>query len=269
MKWLYIISFVLFHSSVHGQPVQKRSSLTPKEIKGLYQFKGKLNNKISVFLWFVANGSVLKGEVTYLNTKVRKPISIVGTIRLIDDFSSLPGDKTKELFAAEIYEFSKQGYIAGIYDGAFKGRHFNGTWSKPGSERELKFNLSHSDSVLAKPDTVLTTKNIAGEYLYRFGKKGSQGGIDIKQIDKTNYLISMNCVTGGPSYNVAEVAPFKVHMINNNFIYSVPNTDCKFKISFFDNFAVVTSLRGIECGFGLNASIDGVFLKTSDEAKMP
>ena len=268
MRWLSLLLLVLFFCAANAQAVSKHvTSVVPKEIHGLYQFTGKLNGKIPIFLWFVAKNGVLKGEVTYLNKAARQPIIIYGTIVLVDEFNAF-GDKIVRN-GALIYEFNKNGYVTGTYMATFKGAIFEGTWSKPGSEKELQFNLSHSDSVVSKHDTVLTPNKIAGEYLYRFGEKGSQGGIDIKQIDKTNFLITVECTTPAPAYNEAVVEPVKVHMIGNTFIYSIPETDCKFRVSFFNNFAVITRLQGTECGFGFNASIDGVFIKTGDKAEMP
>jgi len=267
MQKLIFILFLCLSAQSYAQSTKPRHQSSPEHINGLYKFSGKLNNKIPVFIWFIVKDSVLKGEVTYLNTHARQPITIAGTIILVDKFNAF-GKIIERHNGALIYEFNKNGYITGTYMTTFKGTGFEGTWSKPGSEKELPFHLLHSDSVLSKRDTVLTSNNIPGEYLYRFGEKGSQGGIDIKQTDKTNFLISINCTTAGPSYNVANVEPVNVHMVGNSFIYRVPDTDCKFKISFFDNFAVITQLKGTECGFGLNASIDGVFIKTSNNVKM-
>jgi len=144
-----------------------------------------------------------------------------------------------------------------------------GTWTKPGLEKELKYLLTPKDTILKSIDTSMNPVAVTGEYAYQFGKSGATGDIDIKHLEGRNYLMAITCVTGPPAYNVAEVDATKVQMFNNTIIYNVRDGDCKFKIRAFRDFIVIDWIsRDIQsCGFGLNASIDGVFIKTSEKTK--
>jgi hypothetical protein len=237
-------------------PIRTHNTKTlSKTIDGLYKFTGKLNDKIPIFLWFVVKDSVLKGEVTYLKTAKKLPIIILGTITKKDGIT--------------IYEFIKNGYISGIYRGNFAVKALTGSWYAPGSEKELKFNLMPADSSLTHIDTTLKPISIDGEYLYHFGEQGSSGGIDIKQSTPGNFLVDINCMTSSPQNNVADMKTFKVNMFNNIIIYKMPKEDCKFRIRAFNNFIVIDYVgKSWNCGFGLNAGIDGVFIKTSNVAEI-
>ena len=226
-----------------------------KNIDGIYKFTGELNGKIPVFLCFVLKDSVLKGEVTYLKTAKRLPITIIGTIK-----------KDEGLV---IYEFIKDGYISGIYRGEFKKEKLKGVWYKPGSETGLGYNLISKDTLLTGIDSTLKSVSINGEYLYRFGKMGSSGSVGIKQIDQTNFRVDINCVTASPSNNIADLETFKAKMADNIIFFKMPNADCRFKIRAFNNFIVIDYIgKSRACGFGLNAGVEGVFIKTSTTAEL-
>jgi len=242
---------------------------SPPGIDGIYKFTGKLNGRIPVFLWFVVKDSVLKGEVTYLKTAKRIPITIMGIITKAGRVT-ISGEVTKENIIS-IYEFGKDGYITGTYEGEFNANVLTGSWGAPGSDKQLKFNLIPKDTLLNHIDTALKPVSVNGEYLYHFGKMGSSGGIDIKEIPAgnligiRNLLIDINCVTYSPQNNVADLENLNVGMINNTIVFKVPDFDCKFRIRAFKDFIVIDQVRGNlgNCGFGMGASIDGVFIKTS------
>jgi len=230
------------------------SSVKPN-IDGLYKFSGKLNNKIPIFLWFVVKDSVLKGEVTYLKTAKRIPITIIGQITKDEEIT--------------VYEFTKDGSITGIYRGRFNTKSLMGNWYAPGSEKQLQFNLATKDTLLAPVDMTLKPVVVNGSYEYHFGKNGSEGGVDIKYVNADNYLIEMSCVTGAPARNLASLETFKAKMLNNTITFTAPETDCRYIIRPFNNFLVIDKItRNGECGFGMGADIDGVFIKTSEVATM-
>ncbi|MFI5138730.1 MAG: hypothetical protein ACHQIM_12960 [Sphingobacteriales bacterium] len=263
------LSIVAFgkSSNVKTQINTNTTKAIPKSVDGLYKFTGKLDGKIPVFLWFVVKDSVLKGEVTYLRTKKRLPITIIGTIIRGERFDQ-NADKTIVDFIT-IYEFNKNGYVTGTYEGEFNAKTLSGIWSAPGSEKELKYKLMRKDTSLNHIDTILTPISINGEYLYHFGEQGSSGGIDIKERSPGEFLVDINCTTPSPQNNVADLETFKAHMVNNTIIYKIPNEDCKFRIRVFNNFIVINYVgKSWNCGFGLNAGVDGVFIKTSEVAKL-
>lgn len=240
-----LISMLLCISYSYGRnnPAQ---SLGPD---GLYKFTGKLNTKIPVFFWFVVKDSVLKGEVTYLKTAKRQPITVAGTIAK---------DNTITL-----YEFTKNGTITGTYEGKMKSHTFAGIWTAPGSGRELPYTLATKDTSFTPGSTALTPTTLSGKYAYRFGKNGASGEVHIRQIKLGTFSIDINCVTASPQNNIAEVETFKARMVNDAIIFKVPDTECKFRIRHYQNFIVIDRLSGpLNCGFGLNATIAGLFIKT-------
>ena len=247
---LSVILLCTFFSFVClGQPQKSATN-----INGVYKFAGKLNNKYPVFLWFVVKDSVIKGEVTYLKTANRVPITIAGQI-------------TKDM-GMTLYEFTSKGYVTGIYSGEFKADGLKGSWTAPGSGKEVTYNLIPKDTVLAAIDMSLKPAAINGTYEYHFKKEnakesGGDGGIDIKQINAKDILVDINCITASPQNNLADLQTFKVQMIKGQIIFKVPDTDCNFRIRIFRDLIVIDRLSGNgDCGFGMNASIEGVFLKT-------
>ncbi|GAB2705739.1 hypothetical protein GCM10027037_34590 [Mucilaginibacter koreensis] len=223
---------------------------------GLYKFKGNLNGKIPVFIWLLIKDSIIKGEVTYLRTAKHIPIKLVGTI--VKDQGPV------------IYEFDPGGHVTGIYEGKLNASTFTGTWYNPNSNKELKYMLNHSDSTLAAPNTAFHPVNMTGQYQYFFGKAGAggSGSISILTIKAKVAKVEVNCVTAAPAFNLADVEPFTAPVANNTIIYKMKDADCKFKIRVFENFVVITPLTDdlMQCGFGMNATIEGVYFKTSDKA---
>jgi hypothetical protein len=229
---------------------QSYSKPSPPNINGLYKFTGKLNNKIPVFLWFVVKDSVLKGEVTYLKTAKRIPITVIGTITKDDGL--------------RFFEFGKGGSVSGIYTGLFNTCRLTGSWWAPGSERELKYDLAPKDTLLTHVDTDLRPVSLNGSYEYHFGKKGSDGGIDLRQDKPGEFSMEINCVTAAPQNNIAEVERTKVRMINNTIIYKSPDEDCGFRVRMFKGFVVIDNPLKKYCHYGVGADVDGVFIKVSD-----
>lgn len=253
MKLKVVLSILIlattfcFTARSAGKPVAENPN-------GVYTFSGKLNDKIPVFLWFVLKDNVLKGQVTYLKTAKRVPITIIGTT-----------DPAKGL---SITEFSKTGNISGFYMGQISGQSFLGTWHAPGSEKELKFNLTKKDTVITGAKTDLKPISVTGAYSYGVEKFGAGGGIDIQQTKPGYYTFRINCVTASPAYNIADTQGENVKMINNTITYKIPDQDCLFTIKAYNGFIVIDYVEGEhhDCQFGAGADITGIFLKTSDKA---
>jgi len=253
---LYLILLLLICCKAFGgKPTVYNGNASAPVKNGLYKFSGKLNNRIPIFMWLVVKDSVIKGEVTYTKTKSPVPIKLAGTIT-----------KTEGL---AIYEFAKDGIMTGIYKGQINVQSFTGDWYSPGSDKDLKYTLLQKDTLLNKIDTALKPVSITGQYVYHWGKRGGDGSIDIKRLTGNNINASINCVTGSPENNIADVEPFKAKINRNTIIFKIPDTSCKFRMKVFKDFIVIDRITETgECGFGMNASIKGVFFKTSNTPKI-
>jgi hypothetical protein len=251
----FIITGFLLPVKAHATKRHSSSTGAPEIKNGVYKFSGRLNGKTPILMWFVVKDSVLKGEVTYLKSIKHIPIIIVGYIT-----------KANGLI---LHEFAQGGLVTGAYHGIFSANLFSGTWQAPGSEKTLTCNLVRKDTTLNTIDTALNPVNITGEYLYQYGKKGNGGSIDIKQVNPGEYKFDINCVTAGPAYNIAEVEPATATMVNNTIIYQIPDEECKIKIRAFNGFILIEYLNpAIKCEFGMGAEVEGIFIKTSDTAKI-
>ncbi len=53
-------------------------------------------------------------------------------------------------------------------------------------------------------------------------------------------------------------------MNTTGFIYKIPDTDsCEFEVKFYKRFVIIRYTKGFcDRQFGMNATIDGIFLKT-------
>ncbi|MGZ3755612.1 MAG: hypothetical protein ACXVAY_09525 [Mucilaginibacter sp.] len=265
MKIKNLFFIVVFLSCAFKNiPPGKHITASPN-IDGLYKFTGKLNGKYPVFLWFVVKDSVLKGEVTYLKTAKREPITIIGEITKADRATRW-GTVNKQNIIT-IYEFTSKGDITGMYEGEFNTNSLSGIWGAPGSEKQLPYNLLPKDTVLAPVDMSIKPLMVNGTYEYHWGKKGASGVTGIKQTSPGNYLIEVSCVTSPPPMNLANLETFKAKMIGNAITFKIPDEDCRYTIKLFNNFIVIDRINGSgQCGFGLNADINGVFIKTSNKA---
>ncbi len=252
MKLKAVISILILTITccLKAHPAQKPVAGNPN---GVYAFSGKLNDKIPVLIWFALKDNVLKGQVTYLKSAKRVPITIIGTI---DSAQSL-----------SITEFSKTGNISGFYMGQINGQSFSGTWHAPGSEKQLKFSLIKKDTVINAANTDLKSANVTGSYGYSVEKFGAGGGIDIQQTKPGFYTFRINCVTPSPINDVADAQAVNVKMVNNIITYKMPDADCIFTIKAYNGFIVIDYVgQHRDCQFGAGADIAGIFLKTSDKA---
>ncbi|HTE10945.1 MAG TPA: hypothetical protein VK645_08240 [Chitinophagaceae bacterium] len=264
MKNLFLLSFAIFFfacnnvadkttsleksaASLKGKPVET-SQRPVKEINSVYKFTGNINNSIPVFIWFVVKDNIIKGELIYLKTKKQLPITLIGTIDEED---------------CRIHEFQNDGNVTGTYVGNISNKEFKGSWYATASEKELAFKLTAKDTILETVDADFHPSTVTGTYSYQFGKKGPQGGLEVKKINDSLVSLDINCVTRAPAYNIAETKADSIALKNGTSEYKIPDTKCMYRISFFKNFLVINHInKEFDCGFGNNADIQGVFIKT-------
>jgi hypothetical protein len=212
---------------------------------------GALNNKTPVFIHYQLDSNLIIGEITYLNTKDKLPITLLGTIE---------EDKSYRLL-----EFNNAGNITGVIEGKPTEKNFDGLWVSPKSKKELAMKLFSKDTLINSSDIKPDESQIFGNYHYQYGDKGYNGDLDINKIgsNKIDFkILSLTNVERGP--NIAEVEKDTIPMTENSFIYKIPESDsCEFKVTFYKGFVYINYTKGYcESQFGLNATIDGIYLKT-------
>lgn len=215
---------------------------------GLYTLSGTIKNTIPVFMWFFAKDGIVKGELTYLNTKARKPILIIGQVTASE---------------IRINEFKRDGDITGTFYGMLDKKSFHGTWWNVAADEELVFDLKAKDTLLNAIDTSLQAKEIAGTYSYAFAPNGFQGAMNVNEVSGDIYSFEISSVTPNPSRNIASVETDTVVVSNNTFDYLLKQShNCEFKVRFYNGFAVITYIdENFDCEFGLNATVEGIYLK--------
>ena len=241
------INYLLVVFMVLTFKLYAQKNITGDNINGVYKFEGKLGNRIPISMWFMMKDSVLKGELVYLNTAHRQPITILGTIENTGDIT--------------IDEFTKTGDITGEFKAMFKGNSLAGEWLNPVTKKMFNYILKRKDTTITAANKNLEPEEINGEYEYNFGENGGAGGIDIKHISGGNYLIGVNCVTPYPPANVAEVEKTVVSMSGNTIIYTDSDCSSKFRIRVFKDFVVINDIIYGNC-FGVGAYVAGIFIKT-------
>ncbi len=212
-------------------------------------WSGTLNAKIPVFLHYQVLDSVVIGELTYLNTKAKKPIPVVGTLK--------NGNY-------RILEFAKDGNITGILTGTQNtDTNFSGYWFSPKTRKNLSLNLTKSDSIIPSKSNTTVLKNIYGNYRYQYSESGYQGEFSISKVDHKNSAFSIFSVTNAPARNMADVGIDTISLHTTEFLYTIPDTDdCEFKVRFFKDFLQINYTKGFCDGtFGHNATIEGIYYK--------
>ncbi len=229
-----------------------------KEAKYGACWKGTLGKNIPVFLHYQKQGSLVVGAITYLNTKAKQPIPLIGTT-YVDGRLGLN-------------EYATDGNITGIWVVAHHGDSLTGHWYAPYSEEQYPVTLTNQYTPVPASPITADLQNIAGEYNYQYGKKGPQGGWTIKRINKDSISISGWSVTHAPARNIANVNTDTVALVGNHFIYQVSTGDkCKIvmKGTFYKHFLRITYINDAPCHyyFGHNATLEGIFYKTKESSK--
>lgn len=255
--WTYILLLVTISCNNQQQKVDGSDTpVSPKptaltDIKDEICWTGTLNGKTPVFIHYQLDSNLIIGEITYLNTKDKLPIRLLGTIE---------DDKSYRLL-----EFDNTGNITGIIEGKPAEKSFNGLWVSPKTKKELAMILSQKDTLIVSPNLKSDETRIFGNYHYQYGENGYNGDFDISKVgnNKVDFnILSLTNVERGP--NIAEVEKDTITMTGNSFVYKIPDSDnCEFKVTFYRDFVYVNYTKGYcESQFGLNATIDRIYLKT-------
>ena len=214
-----------------------------------WKWTGVINNKIPVFLHYSLHDQLLVGQLTYLNTKDRKPINVIGTIE---------DDKSHRLL-----EFEKDGNITGIITGNPEGEQFIGSWFSPKTRVKYSLSLSKKDTTVNAPDLAVNANDMYGSYYYQYSKDGQQGGLEFSKVSGHKAAFEIFSVTDAPGRNIAEIPLDTISINGNSFIYELPGAEpCAFRVTFYKGFATVAYTKGFcEGFFGWNATVDGIYLK--------
>ena len=213
---------------------------------------GTLNSKIPVFIHYQLDDKLIIGEITYLKTKDKLPIKLLGTIE---------EDKNYRLL-----EFDNKGNITGVIEGKPTAKNFTGVWTSPQTKHEMPLQLSLKDTSINSPEIQPGEAGIFGNYHYQYGEMGYSGNLEINKVvnNKIDFnIISLTNADRGP--NIAEVEKDTIEMTGTHFIYKIPGSDsCEFRVTFYKGFLYINYTKGYcENQFGSGATIDGIYLKTN------
>ncbi|WP_160138765.1 hypothetical protein [Chryseobacterium sp. c4a] len=213
-------------------------------------WKGFVNGKTPVFIHYQIDGDIIVGEITYLNTKNKLPITLIGTLEADHSY--------------RILEFEKSGNITGVITGKPTEGNFKGSWFSPKTRKELVLDLVKKDTALVSKEIETKREDLFGRYHYQYSEAGYQGDLEIKKLPDSKAVFGITSVTGDPGRNIAQIDDDTISLTTTNFTYKLPDTDdCEFKVKFYKGFAVVQYTQGVCSGqFGMNATIEGIYLKT-------
>ncbi|MEO6233571.1 MAG: hypothetical protein ABJB11_19090 [Ferruginibacter sp.] len=210
---------------------------------------GLLNKKTSVLLHYSIYDKTIVGTITYLNTKLKTPIKILGAVESDNSYRLL--------------EFEEDGNITGIITGKPAGKIFNGSWFSPKSRKEFPLELNKKDSIIESTKLPLASDDIFGSYHYQYSQDGQHGQFELNKLNDEKIAFSIFSVTSAPERNMADIPLDTIPFTGNSFIYKIPGSDsCELKVTIYNNFLKVDYTKG-HCTdqFGWNATVEGIFLK--------
>jgi hypothetical protein len=213
-----------------------------------YSFSGLIDQKIPVELTVSVSKDVVLGNIRYVKTKEKKPIKIIGTLDSGNHY--------------HLEEFEYDGNISGIIDAVLKNGKLEGTWSSTKSDTVYPMALDVQTKVNPKPEIFSPSDHFEGTYTYQYGEDGYQGSITIKKIKGQMYSYDIGSVTRAPGRNIAD-ASGEVMIKNNQFTIEI-NKSCSFLATFYNGLLSITPVpsdQSRDCEFGLNATLEGTFLK--------
>jgi hypothetical protein len=257
--WIYAAFFVLAACSgkpaTPAQEVQTAAAM-PEKSKAAQERKdicwsGTLAQKVPVFIHYQVSEDIVSGTITYLNTKSKTPIRLIGTIASDGQFRLL--------------EFEASGNITGIITGQPGQQEFSGSWFSPRTRKSLDMQLVQSDSLVEATAISAAADQLYGDYHYQYSEDGPRGDFSISSVDKDRAAFQIFSVTSDPARNMADVGTDTVKLSGTSFIYKIPDTDsCEFKVRCYKDFVHIDYTRGYCDGqFGHNATIEGIFLKVA------
>lgn len=213
-------------------------------------WKGKLNDKIPVFIHYQIMDNVIAGEITYLNTKRKLPIRLLGSV--------------EENRSYYLLEFDETGNITGTITGTPTVATFEGRGVSPSTGREYEMVLVPFDTIIPSPDITAVKEQIFGTYYYQYGEEGYNGDLVIGKVGDFEAEFEIISLTGiHQGTNMAVVEKDTVPLAGTGFVYKIPESgDCEFRVSFYKDFAHIRYTKGYCTGvFGHNATVEGIFLK--------
>ncbi|GGE50707.1 hypothetical protein EV200_10271 [Pedobacter psychrotolerans] len=215
-----------------------------------YTLTGFINKKIPVELNISVSNQLILGNIRYLNTKLKKPIKIIGLIEDHNQYS--------------LHEFEKDGNISGSIYATLKNNKLEGNWSATKADTSYATSLTVKDNPNLQPEifSPLQPDQLTGEYAYQYGDKGYQGNISIKKLSGNTYTYDISSVTRDPGRNIADASGKAV--LKNNQLVILVNKSCKFRIKFYNGFLMITQESPgqiSDCEFGFNATLEGTYLK--------
>lgn len=212
----------------------------------IYAWQGNLDGKYPVLMWYKEQGDVLRGSLCYTEHKNAGPIQIIGTINNNE---------------YRILEMPAEGEVTGIWllTPSFHGAE--GKWWSPDGKNSYNASLMRTDTAVTIP-AIATKGSFSGFYRYRWGEDGAMGTMTVSH-NENSVTVSFNNVTAAPAYNMAVLDDITLPLSGNEAIYqSGEYRECTFRISFYNGFAVVNYIDNKEdCGFGHNASVNGVYVR--------
>lgn len=233
------------HAKTTINQVNNKETITQKEIS----WQGMINNKIPVWIHYQIKDSLVIGEITYLNTKNKKPITLLGNLNTDN--------------SCRLLEFDTTGTITGIIEANITSNSCKGSWFSPIDKKELNISLTPKDTLVASK--VTDCKNISGNYHYQYGENGYNGDLNIELLPNSKAAFEIISLTEGNSPNIAEVEKDTITLKNNKFIYHLPDSDCAFEVIFYNNFAYIHYINNACTNqFGMGATVEGIFLKTKN-----
>ena len=219
------------------------------KIDSVFYWSGNLNSNIPILLYYKIDSNLIVGEIIYLNTINKLPITIIGTIENNNSY--------------RILEFEKTGNISGIITGNPFENKFNGIWFSPKSHKELTMNLNRIDTIINFDTSQVEIQNIFGQYAYKYSEDGAEGYLKIKKTTNNKAVFGISSVTSEPARNIAQIEDDTITLNTRSFVYNIPDSDnCEFQVMFYRKFAYVKYTKGFcEGQFGNNASIHGIYFK--------
>jgi hypothetical protein len=223
-----------------------------------FSWRGTIKKTIPVELQYTIQDGLAQGEIRYLNTAKKKPITVIGTAN--DDGS------------IRLLEFSPSGNITGVLSASQMKGVLTGDWSSTKSDNNWPISLKpFASKRKPTPPEPSYGKNILGTYSYQYGEDGYQGQLEARAKTNQEFDLNISSVTHAPARNIADInSETALKSKSNVYSYSMPkeesNSDylCDFRVRFFKKFAYVEytkPLLDIDCQFGWNATIEGFFFK--------
>lgn len=225
---------------------------------GVRYYRGTLNGKIPVAVWLrvIDADSIVEGAVTYTAGKSKTPIRLLGTL-------------TSE--GCYISEFLPDGTVSGIWGGRLTATGFSGNWSAPLGNKQYTFTLQPADTAISVPD-YRADGDITGTYEFRYGEEGGMGALNVQQLGNGRMIYNIDANIGAPSFNTAATEEETLGIQGYTAVYHSSDEfgECSYRIRIYRDFAVVDyPTEDYMCGFGHNASVAGVFLKTGRQYQKP